>query len=68
MKRRAAGKICERWLEFGGYKYVGFWNFVEDVGPKRPNHSLHRIDRNREYGPGNGEGRTTERGQRKTAP
>jgi len=41
--------VCERWAE---YRY-GFWNFVEDMGPRPVGASLGRRDNNRGYNPNN---------------
>jgi hypothetical protein len=42
--------VCDRWLENPG----GFWNWVEDMGPKpTPAHSIERIDGTEGYSPSN---------------
>ena len=44
-------KVCERWSEPHGQ---GFWNFVNDMGPKPAgNYSVDRIDNNGDYSPDN---------------
>lgn len=40
-------QVCERWLN-------SFSNFLEDMGPKpSPNHSIERLDTDKNYEPGN---------------
>jgi hypothetical protein len=51
-------KVCDRWLEPNGQGYV---NFINDVGRKpSKNHSLDRLDSNKDYGPDNCKWSTTQ--------
>lgn len=41
-------KVCDRWLGQNG-----FWNFVDDMGPRPAGYSIDRIDANGPYSPDN---------------
>ena len=43
-------KVCDRWLE---PLAVGFWSFVEDMGPRPDGMTLDRIDPGGNYEPSN---------------
>lgn len=53
-KRRGI-KVCDRWGKRGrGQEPTGYLNFVADMGPKpTPEHTLDRIDNNKDYCPEN---------------
>jgi hypothetical protein len=41
--------VCDRWRVKG----QGFWNFLEDMGPRPDKHTIERIDNNGNYEPSN---------------
>ncbi len=45
MLRRHKAEVCDRWFEWV--------SFFEDMGERPEGYQMHRIDRSKDYGPGN---------------